>query len=317
MKSRISYEKKQIIKRALALTGAIFIITLLIISALPAGQDFWNKIFLQEGLYDYPEYVKDYPLNIFYLDVGKADSIVIECDGEYALLDAGTYDRGNDIKNTLKKIGVESFKYIFASHPDKDHIGSMAEILQSYDTQMYIEPEIKEDVLPDSTEFLMLTNVLENKNIDRQSVTAGKEYSLGSAKIEIVAPVGEYTDTNNYSLVMKLTYKDFSALFCGDIEKEAEEDLLNSGADLNADVLKVAHHGSNSSSKEKFLKAVEAKFAVICVGSDNNNLPKNKVLKRLDEAGMEIFRTDKDGMIIISSDGSEIKIYTQNKMERG
>lgn len=293
---------------------AVLTTAALVFSALPAGQRFWAWAGEHSGLQAYPSYVRDYPLNIYFMDVGKADAILIECEGEYALLDAGTSDKADEIDVWLRRLNVEKLSYVFASHPDKDHIGSMAEILSRYPVDAFVQPEIPAELVPDTEEYRAMIWELEKASVQVQSISAGESYSLGGAVIDVLSPGvdREYTDVNDCSLVLKLRYGDFSVLFCGDIEKQAEKDLCEAGVDLSADVLKVAHHGSKTSSSEEFLQAVGARYAVICVGPDKNNLPKKSVLKRLDEMETEVYRTDLDGTVIFSTDGDIIKIYQEN-----
>lgn len=155
--------------------------------------------------------------------------------------------------------------------------------------------------------------MLKETGTEQSVQTPGSVYSLGGAKLTFLAPLREYDNTNDSSLVFKLSYGDFTALFCGDMEEEAEEDLVASGIDLNVDLLKVSHHGSNTSSTKKFLKAVSPRYAVISVGPDKNNLPQKKVLRRLENFDAEIYRTDIDGTVIFSYDGEAITVYTERE----
>ena len=131
--------------------------------------------------------------------------------------------------------------------------------------------------------------------------------------LEVLAPLECYDNTNDNSIVFRLTYGDFSMLFCGDIEEKAERRLLQSGADLTADVLKVAHHGSATSTSAELLEAVCPKYAVISAGEDRNDLPRNAVLKRLADRNTAVFRTDRDGSVVFSTDGNEVRIITENQ----
>jgi len=294
---------------------AILIAVFLVFTALPAGQSFWAQVSEYSGLRAYPSYTQDFPLNIYFLDVGKADAIIIECEGEYMLLDAGTGDKADEIITALRRLNVKKLTYVFASHPDKDHIGSMAEVISRYSVGMFIEPQIPADLLPDTDEYHAMIRALEEADIPVRSTRAGESYTLGSAWIDVLSPGAdkEYNDTNDCSLVFKLSYGGFSVLFCGDIEKQAERDLCEANVDLTATVIKIPHHGSKTSSTQEFLTAVGARYAVICVGPDKNNLPKKSVLKRLDEMIMEVYRTDLDGTVIFSSDGDIIEIYQENE----
>ena len=162
-------------------------------------------------------------------------------------------------------------------------------------------------------ETAALESVIKEKNIKNEEASVGEIYNIGGAELESMAPVKKYDDSNDSSVVIKLTYKDHSFLFCGDIEKDAEKDICDSGADISADVLKVAHHGSATSSSEDFLDEVSADYAVILTGPDKNNLPRAEVLNRLESYGMDILRTDHDGTILFSSDGKNMDILTEKR----
>lgn len=286
----------------LALAGMVFCYT-------PAGRDFWSAAFRTTGFAG--RIPSDSLLTVHFLDVGKADAILLECGGHYALLDAGTYDRREDVCIYLKKQGVERLDYLIASHPDKDHIGGMAQVLEEYPVAKMIQAPLREELLPDTEEYRLLTEQLEKKRVPVSTIPAGKQVSLGGAVLKVIGPVREYEDTNNSSLVLRLEYQGFSVLLCGDIEKEAEQDLLQSGADLSADVLKVPHHGSDSSSAKKFLNAVSPAYAVISSGPDKNKLPKSEVLRRMEKAGAEIYRTDTDGTVVAAYDGKQVTVITE------
>ena len=141
---------------------------------------------------------------------------------------------------------------------------------------------------------------------------AGEYFAYGGMRLEVLGPLEDYAEANDSSVVFRLQYGDFSMLFCGDIEEAAEQALLKSGAPLRADVLKVAHHGSNTSTSAALLEAVRPRYAAISSGEDRNLLPRNAVLKRLDAAGAEVFRTDTDGTVVFSAAQGEIAVTTEN-----
>lgn len=144
-----------------------------------------------------------------------------------------------------------------------------------------------------------------------KTVGPGDSLPLGETSLEVLGPLEEYEETNDCSLVLRLDYLGFSALFCGDIEAQAELDLVKSGAALDADLLKVAHHGSASSSSRRFLEAVAPAYAVVSVGPDNSNLPREETLLRLEEAGATIYRTDTDGDLVFSWDGEQLSLWSE------
>lgn len=303
-------EKKDNIRnRKRIFAGAAVLILLL--SALPFSRLLLERLNAAAGLQPILRQEKNYPLNLYFLDVGKADAIVLECDGEYALLDAGTFTGGEDVEIALKKLGVKKLKYVFATHPDSDHIGGMGQILTDFPVQTLICADTPQALLPNSKEYAVMQAAVEGKQIPVTIAAVNDVYPLGSAEISVLGPIGEHEDVNNYSLVLKLTLNDFSCLLMGDAEERLEQMLCDCGADLRADVLKVGHHGSKTSTSERLLNAVQPKYAVISTGPDKNNLPKKSVLKRLAAANIETYRTDTDGIVLVSSDGAEIAIKTE------
>lgn len=283
---------------------------LLVFSALPPGQRFWRWAQARAGLSPYPAAQEQYPLNIYCLSVGKADAILISCEGEYALIDSATFDKADEVWTAARHVGAQEIKLAFATHPDSDHIGGFPLLFGKIPVGQLVQSEFPGELTAQNEEYALLEKSLREHSVGRLTAQAGDSFRVGGAELTVLGPVGEYADVNNYSLVLKLRYGDFSMLFCGDMEEAAEADLMASGADLRADCLKIAHHGSKTSSTEAFLQAVGAGHAVVSAGPDRNNLPRTSVLRRIENAGMEIYRTDLDGTVRISSDGTEIEIAT-------
>ena len=167
-------------------------------------------------------------------------------------------------------------------------------------------------------EYRALEDAARSSAVPVRQVRPGESLSLGGTKLEVLGPLRDYEGTNDCSLVLRLDYLGFSALFCGDIEYQAELDLVKSSVDLDADLLKVAHHGSAGSSSQRFLEAVSPTYAAISVGPDNSNLPREETLLRLKSVGAEIYRTDTDGDLVFSWDGEELSLWSEfyNTVER-
>ena len=294
----IRFERRKLVRQICLCALAV----LLVFSCTPPGRQFWQQMF---RLAEFGGNV-DAPLSIHVLDVGKADAILIECDGHTALLDAGTDVHGETVVDYMFRHDMKSLDYAIVSHPDKDHIGGMAQVLSEVDTSVFVRsPYFKE-------KYEAVLPVLQEKSIADQVVLPGETILLGEATLRVLAPLEEYEDTNNGSLVIRLEYQGFTALFCGDIEKEAERDLVNAyGESLAADLLKVPHHGSKTSCTNRFLRVVSPQYAVVSVGKDNNNLPSDKILQRLDDYCREVYRTDTDGTLIFTFDGAELQIITE------
>lgn len=292
---------------------ALAVISLLLFSIMPQGKLFWATVKKAFDLQTKPQTEDIYPLNIYCLSVGKADAIIISCEGEYALLDAATFDKAEEVELALHHLGVQELTAVFASHPDDDHIGGMAALLSQFPVKQFIQPDLPVDLVEENEEQQRVLDTIYAHALPLTTAQAGDVFTVGAAQIEVLGPLKTYVAVNNDSLVLKLTYNNFSMLFCGDMEKRAEEDLLQTGVDLQADCIKIAHHGSKTSSTDSFLEAVNASYAIVSTGADRNNLPRNEVLKRIESHDMTIYRTDLDGTITISSNGEEILITTEKE----
>lgn len=294
------------IGEAAVIWTVLLILLVLILSATPPGRQLWHR------LYGNSDFVSsaEAPLNIHVLDVGKADAILIECEGHSALVDAGTYLHGETVVDYLKRNGFSAVDYAIVTHPDKDHIGGMAQVLSEVSAGTFIWS----GYFPE--EYAPVRKLLADQAVPERVAASGDVLQLGGAALEILGPLREYEETNDASLVFRLEYQGFAALFCGDIENEAERDLAKSGADLSADLLKVAHHGSKTSSNRRFLEVVKPRYAVISVGPDKNELPDEKVLTRLFNMGAEIYQTDTDGIVIFSYDGEKVSVHTEKRRDK-
>lgn len=242
-------------------------------------------------------------LQVHYIDVGQGDATLIVCDGEAMLIDAGDNSKGTTVQLYLQKQGVKSLKYVIGTHPDADHIGGMDVIITKFDCDMIMMPDKESD----SATYRDVIDAMDYRGYKNTLPTVGDTYPLGSATFTIIAPNKSYLDTNNCSIGMILVHGNNKFLFTGDAETEAEDDILNNGINIVADVLKVGHHGSSTSTGAAFLKAVDPEYAVISCGEDNSyGHPHEETLAALKKAGVKIFRTDEQGSIIAESDGKSI-----------
>lgn len=288
----------------------VFLVLMLVYSLTPMGTQFWQRLFADCGFTQSAGSASPDLFRIHALDVGKADALLLESQGRLALLDAGTFAEGEKVADYIFRLGFDHLDYIIASHPDSDHIGGVLQVLKEIPTGAFLRAEGWEDAGQEARDVL---EYLEENGIPQQTLYPGGSFTLGCARLDVLGPLFSYPDTNNNSLVLKLTCFQFTALFCGDIEKEAEADLLRSGQDLSANLLKVAHHGSRTSSTEEFLQAVSPQLAVVSVGPDNNDLPRPETLARLEAAGARILRTDLDGNTVISYNGERIGVQAGAK----
>lgn len=252
--------------------------------------------------------VGDGALAVHFIDVGQADSILITLKDAAMLIDAGNNEDNQLVVDYIKEKGISTLDYVIATHSHEDHIGGMDAVIKTFDVKSVIMPRVEST----TKTFEDVVEAILNKGLKVTPPVPGTKYLLGEAEFTIFAPNSEaYEDTNDYSVVVKLRYGSTSFLFTGDAGFESEEEMLEMGYDLRADVLKVGHHGSKYSTSMKFLQAVKPQIAVISVGKDNQyGHPATETLQRLRQAGVKIYRTDESGTIIATSDGNKIEILT-------
>lgn len=246
-------------------------------------------------------------LSVHYLDVGQGDSIFIELPGGSSMLiDAGVSRLGKSIKGYINSLGYNKIDYLVATHPHADHIGSMAYIVDNMNIGEIYMPKVSAN----TKTYEKLLESISAKGLKIKAAAAGVDI-LDTEQISvcIAAPVKiDDDELNNCSVVIKIQFENTSFLFTGDAEKEELKDIT---ADISADVLKVGHHGSRTSTSTKFLTKVNPKIAVISLGRDNDyGHPHKSTIKCLNNIGAEIYRTDKDRTIIVTSDGQNINVET-------
>ena len=248
-------------------------------------------------------------LTVHFLDVGQADAILLECGGEFALIDAGNVADSSYVVSYLEKAGVQELKAVISTHPHEDHAGGLAAVLAVYPTEAVYAATTTYDTKC-YNDFL---HYADQQRLTVQIPKTGDRLMLGEASITVLGPVKSYANTNDTSLVLMVQFGDTKFLLTGDMEMEAETDLIESGADLKADVLKVGHHGSNTSTGYRFLYEVDPTYAVISVGKDNDyGHPHDEPMSRLRDADVTVYRTDEMGGILAVSDGKDITFYWEN-----
>lgn len=247
-----------------------------------------------------------------FIDVGQGDAIYVRFpNNESMLIDAGESYKADIVVDYLKKKGVDVIDYLIGTHPHTDHIGGFSDILNNFEVLNIYMPKVSSN----SKTFEELLLNIKSKNLKVKSARNGvnilKEDDLD---VSFIGPVNsEYTDLNNYSSVVKIKYLDNSFLFMGDAEIISEKEIT---ADLDADVIKVGHHGSDSSSSQEFVEKVKPKYAVIMVGVDNiYDHPSDVVVNRYEKLGSKVLRTDLNGNISCYGDGVEVKCHSDKNIE--
>jgi beta-lactamase superfamily II metal-dependent hydrolase len=245
-------------------------------------------------------------IKIYYIDVGQGDSELIQVDGKNILIDAGTSDK--KALNYLKSIGITKIDYSIATHPHEDHIGSMDDVINTFNIGTFYSPK----VTATTKTYENMVNALKNKNLKLTVPKVGDQLTIGNATLTFLAPNNDkYEDVNNYSIVVKLKYGNTSFLFDGDAEAISESEILAKQLDIQADVIKLGHHGSESSTSQAFLDKVNPKYAIISCGKNNDYGHPHKVtLDKLNAKEIKTFRTDLNGTIIATSNGTDITFNT-------
>jgi competence protein ComEC len=238
-----------------------------------------------------------------FVDVGQGDCILITTPWGNALVDAGSNSSEQALARYLEMQGIESFAYAVFTHPDEDHIGAADMVLSSYATERALIPDVTED----SVAYGRLIEKAAEGHVQVIKARAGMTFHLGDVCFDVLAPTGsDYKETNDYSIVLKVTYGERSVLLTGDATVLSETEMLQvHGAEkLNCDLLKVGHHGAGTSTSDEFVRAVSPRYAVISVGEGNAyDHPRTEILERLEQAGTRVYRTDVSGTVSFATDG--------------
>lgn len=244
-----------------------------------------------------------------FIDVGQADSILVVCDGQAMLIDAGNPDDDEIIIEYLAEHDIKHLSYVVATHPHSDHYGAFTSVLYHVTADTVYSPFKSTDITGFNKFINYVTYTMRNQVIVPE---VGKQFYLGSARVTVLGPLRtDYENINNTSIVLRVEYGDLAFLFTGDMEGEAELELVESCVNLQADVIKVGHHGSYSSSWYQFLRAVQPTYGVITCGRDNEyGHPHESVLSRYRDADVKLYRTDLQGHIVCRSDDGKTLTFT-------
>ena len=242
-------------------------------------------------------------LEVDFIDVGQADSILVSNKDEIMLIDAGNNENGNDVVKFIKEKGITKINYLVGTHPHADHIGGLDDVINS---GLEIENVYMPKIQTNTKTFEDVLDALKNKNLKVTAPEKGDTFKIGDANCEVMTDsILDKDNLNLSSIVIRLEFGENSFLFMGDAETENEKTINWPKTNL----LKVGHHGSNTSSSQNFLNQVKPEYAIIMAGKDNSyGLPKQKILDRLNKIGAKIYRTDELGTITAISDGKTIEV---------
>ncbi|MGM0414625.1 MAG: MBL fold metallo-hydrolase [Bacillota bacterium] len=251
-------------------------------------------------------------LKVHFIDVGQGDAILLQHQaGDTVLIDGG--DRFVSVEDKLitylTEAGVDRLDAIIATHPHADHIGGLSAVIENFPVEVIYDSGRVHTSKTYENYLLMI----DERGISFKTPRRGDTIELDNLTFDIIHPVEdiEEYDLNGSSLAARLEYEQISFVFTGDIEESVEREILETGLDLNSTILKVAHHGSSTSTTDLFLEAVSPEVAVISVGEDNRfNHPAPEIISRFQENNIKVFRTDLNGNIVIETDGEDYTIKT-------
>lgn len=268
--------------------------------AIENKEDYENEI--NENLKNFSNENK---IQIHFLDVGQGDSIFLELPNqETMLIDAGESNQSSKIIHYIENLGYRKIDYVIATHPHTDHIGGLKEIIETFEIKSIYMPK----VVSTSKTYENLLKAIQKKNLKIKNAFSGVQMiNQENFLIEFLAPKEKtYQQLNNYSAVIKITFQNHTFLFMGDAEEESEKEI---NSEIQADIIKIGHHGSNTSSSKEFIEKVKPTYAIISVGKENSYKHPNKnVIERLEKIGATILRTDENGTIVAVTDGTNITI---------
>ena len=295
-------------KKRLYLIGmAVILVFALVIeigSRIPgSGIPDWDTLFADSG-FQGASTTPGGQLEVHFIDVGNADCILVRQGAASMLIDAGEKGDADTILEYLQRQGVERLNIVIATHPHADHIGSMARVIRALPIDTFLMAYMPQSATPTSAVYLSMLQALDEKQVSVRQAQPGDTLSLGEAQVQILAPLEQSNDPNNMSVVSRVVYGERRFLFMGDAETPVEQQLLERGTELSADVLKAGHHGSRTATSEAFLKRVAPTYAVLTCGKGNSyGHPHKETLQLLEKYTVTTLRSDVEGDIVFVTDG--------------
>lgn len=297
-------KQKKIISFILAV---LFIIGYYIFEDIPTEESYSNKDEIKVNN------IVTTDLQIYYFDVGQADSTLIINNGHSMLIDAGNNEDGEKLVTYIKEeLNITTIDYVVGTHPHEDHIGGLDDIINNFNIKEVYLPE----AMTTTKTFEDVLDAIANKELSITVPTIGETFKLGEADFEVIYTGTGEKDLNEASIILRMIFGNKTYLFTGDTTEEVEETILNNNIDI--DVLKVAHHGSKYSSSEEFLNIATPEYAIISAGEGNSyGHPEPETLTRLKKHTNNIYITKDLGTILLTSDGKTITITTLNTDTNG
>lgn len=252
---------------------------------------------------------------VHFIDVGQGDSTLICAGDKTLLIDAGENNKGDEVLLYLSRLGITKLDYVIGSHAHSDHIGGLDTVINGIEVENIILSDLPEKMIPTTKTYTDLLEAIDNRNVNLIVAEPKDTYEIGGGILTLLSPVDDdYSDLNDFSIVSRFDFGEKSIVITGDAEEKAEKDILQSGAYLNADILKVGHHGSDTSSSKAFLEAVSPEIAVIEVGAGNKyGHPMAETITKLSSLETKVYRTDLNGSVVVTIDGDDISVKCEKE----
>lgn len=272
----------------------------------------WDSLYNAVGLHSSPP--PEGTLRVTVLDVGNADCILLQSGEKNALIDAGENNDDDAVLSALKNAGVTKLDYVIATHADADHIGGMDTVIRNIPIDIFLMSFMPKGHTPTTRTYERMLEAMADCNVLPTEVEHGAVYSFGEATITILSGLSDYTDTNDQSVVCLVSHGEMDFLFTGDAGKEVESEILDAVPTLDVEVLKVGHHGSSTSSDGSFIRHISPDIAVITCGYNNSyNHPHSVTLQTLKRNAVEVYRSDLNGKIVLTSDGTTVTVKAEKE----
>lgn len=309
-------------QRSLILWGATALLLLAFLAVeLLGGKGIgptWNQLYKALGNEPITNADKVPPCGaaVHFIDVGQGDCVLLECDGQYAIIDSGDSDAWEHIRGYLDEMGVKRLELAFISHIHADHTGSMYRILREYPVGKVILPDMEKGPEPTTFSYEKILIAIEEEHMDWEIAAIGAEYPLGSGSVHILGNGIVTENQNDISTALRFDAGDLHFVTTGDGEKELEQALLEGGANLKANLFKAAHHGSSTSNSLPFLEAVHPELVVASCGIDNEyGHPHGETVAACETVGAKLLRTDRDGSVTVWFGENGLRYSTTREAE--
>ena len=277
--------------------------------------DAWQNAYKNTGIIEnYPD-APNSELSVYFLDVEQSDCSILMNSGKVLMIDTGTPDQITKIREALQSLGISKIDYLIITHPHDDHMGGAVDVLENYEVSNIIMPKLSKVNMVTTRAYENLLNTIKKKQVHAIAAEPNFTFDLGNAKCTVLAPLSQDENLNNMSVITKIVFGSTSFLFQGDAEKKVESAVLSSGADISADVIKVGHHGSKTSSSKQYIKAVSPKVAVIsCAVQNSYGHPHKVTLDTLKNAGVDTYITYQYNALCVKSDGKKITVLNDSEV---